>query len=135
MADVYQLQKEFNKPLTNINLPSNMPSTTPSLNKTYTKYNFLKLHERSTPRHLLHDLLINNHLKDPALSLVKSRKDINAIWDRHKFSYGEDVDQKAQPFIQHEQLSQHQRSRSYCIVTYLAGCFHFTFIQFEHTST
>ena len=53
------------------------------------KTNFLKLHERSTPQHLLPDLLINNYLKEPALSLVKSMKDINVIWERLKFSYGD----------------------------------------------
>ncbi|XP_066924259.1 uncharacterized protein [Clytia hemisphaerica] len=53
------------------------------------KSNFLKLHERGTPKHLLPDLLINNYLKDPALSLVKSIKDIDTIWDRLKFSYGD----------------------------------------------
>ena len=42
-----------------------------------------------TPRTMLPDLLINNYLEDPALSLVKSMKDISEIWDRLKLAYGD----------------------------------------------
>ena len=38
---------------------------------------------------MLPDLLINNYLEDPALSLVKSVKDISEIWDRLKLAYGD----------------------------------------------
>jgi len=85
--DVYK-QKLFNQSKLNIRLEkfSGHQDTTDF----YTfKTNFLKLHEHSTPQHLLPDLLINNYLKEPALSLVKSMKDINAIWERLKFSYGD----------------------------------------------
>ena len=49
---------------------------------------FAKLYEKQTPRKMLPDLLINNYLEDPALSLVKSEKDISEIWDRLKLAYG-----------------------------------------------
>ena len=38
---------------------------------------------------MLPDLLINNYLEDPALSLVKCVKDISGIWDRLKSAYGD----------------------------------------------
>ncbi len=53
------------------------------------KSNFNKLYERTTPKHLLPELLKNNHLKDPALSMVKSLSDIDAIWSQLKFAYGD----------------------------------------------
>ena len=37
---------------------------------------FEKLYKKRTPRTRLLDLLINNYLEDPALSLVKNVKDI-----------------------------------------------------------
>ena len=50
---------------------------------------FEKLYEKRTPKTMLPDLLINNYLEDPALSLVKSVKDISEIWDRLKSAYGD----------------------------------------------
>ena len=50
---------------------------------------FEKLYEKRTPKTMLPDLLINNYLEDPALSLVKSVKDISEIWDRLKLAYGD----------------------------------------------
>ena len=41
---------------------------------------FEKLYEKRNPRKILPDLLINNYLEDPALSLVNSVKDISEIW-------------------------------------------------------
>ena len=49
---------------------------------------FERLHLRVTPTHLLPDLLKNNFLDDPALSLVKNLDDINEIWNRLKLTYG-----------------------------------------------
>ena len=49
---------------------------------------FEKLYEKRTPRKTLPDLLINDYLEDPALSLVKSVKDISEIWDQLKSAYG-----------------------------------------------
>ena len=49
---------------------------------------FEKLFEKRTPRTILPDLLINNYLEDPALSLVKSVRDISEIWVRIKLAYG-----------------------------------------------
>eukprot|EP00794_Sanderia_malayensis_P021005 gene21005-23057_t len=52
-----------------------------SMKSAYTDLsNFNQLYERTTPTHLLPELLKNNHLKDPALSMVKSLSDIDAIW-------------------------------------------------------
>ena len=50
---------------------------------------FEKLHERCTPKRMLPDLLKNNYLEDPALSIVKSVDDIKEIWDRLKSAYGD----------------------------------------------
>ena len=36
---------------------------------------------------MLPDLLINNYLEDPALSLFKNVKDISQIWGRLKLAY------------------------------------------------
>ena len=49
---------------------------------------FEKVHLRNTPKKLLPDLLINNHLSEPALSLVKGLTDIDIIWDRLIKAYG-----------------------------------------------
>jgi len=49
---------------------------------------FEKLHAKRTPKNCLPDLLKNNYLGEPALSLVKHLDDIQEIWDRLKSSYG-----------------------------------------------
>ena len=53
------------------------------------KSQFEKLHLKITPRQLLPDLLKNNYLVDPALSLVKRLDDIEEIWKRLFRSYGD----------------------------------------------
>lgn len=53
------------------------------------KSKFEKLHLRTTPKHLLADLLKNNFLCDPALSCVKTLDDIEEIWKRLQFAYGD----------------------------------------------
>ena len=50
---------------------------------------FEKIHLQSTPTRLLPDLLKNNFLADPALTLVKSLNDIASIWKRLKEAYGD----------------------------------------------
>lgn len=50
---------------------------------------FEKLYLRTTTKRLLPDLLINNHLSEPALSLVKHLGDISEIWARLKAVYGD----------------------------------------------
>ncbi|XP_066923000.1 uncharacterized protein [Clytia hemisphaerica] len=52
------------------------------------KSKFEKLHLKTTPKHLLADLLKNNYLKEPALSCVKTQDDIDEIWDRLNQAYG-----------------------------------------------
>ena len=49
---------------------------------------FEKIYLYSTPSELLPDLLKNNPLTDPALSLVKSVEKIEEIWKRLKQAYG-----------------------------------------------
>ena len=53
------------------------------------KTNFEKLHLQSTPRKLLPDLLKNNYLAEPALTLIKTLDDIDTIWKRLKDAYGD----------------------------------------------
>ena len=53
------------------------------------KSNFEKLHLRTTPKHLLADLLKNNYLKDPALNSVRTIEDIDEIWTKLQFVYGD----------------------------------------------
>ena len=50
---------------------------------------FEKLYKRSTPKHLLPDLLKNNFLDDAALALVKTVETIEEIWRRLKIAYGD----------------------------------------------
>ena len=50
---------------------------------------FEKLYLRTTTKRMLPDLLINNHLSEPALSLVKHLDNICEIWDRLKGIYGD----------------------------------------------
>ena len=50
---------------------------------------FEKVNSRSTPRRILPDVLKNNFLEDPALSLVKSLDNINEIWKRSVTRYGD----------------------------------------------
>ena len=50
---------------------------------------FEKLHKKSTPSSVLPDLLKNNYLDGPALSLVKGIDKIDEIWTRLKSSYGD----------------------------------------------
>jgi len=52
------------------------------------KTNFEKMHVSSTPTHLLPDLLKNNYLAGPALSMVKSNESIDSIWERLKEAFG-----------------------------------------------
>ena len=78
----------FNKLSLNIKLEpfSGYDSTTDF----YTfKSNFEKIHLQSTPNQLLPDLLKNNFLVDPALTLVKSIDDINRIWRLLEDAYGD----------------------------------------------
>ena len=84
--DVYK-QKLFNTSKLNINLQKFFGADTDDF---YTfKDKFDKLHLHTTPKHLLPELLKNNFLKGPALSMVKSMTDIDEIWRQLKFAYGD----------------------------------------------
>ena len=50
---------------------------------------FLKVYERTTPKRMLSDVLKNNLLEGPALSLVTSVDDISEIWARLKAAFGD----------------------------------------------
>ena len=50
---------------------------------------FEKLYLRSTPKKHLPDLLKNNYLDNPALSMVRSLDNITEIWERLKKVYGD----------------------------------------------
>ena len=50
---------------------------------------FEKVHKKSTPKALLPDLLKNNFLENPALSLVQHVNNIDEIWLRLKAAYGD----------------------------------------------
>ena len=50
---------------------------------------FLKGHKRTTPTRMMPDILKNNLLEGPALSLVHSVNDIDKIWARLKAAYGD----------------------------------------------
>ncbi|XP_066927276.1 protein BCAP-like [Clytia hemisphaerica] len=50
---------------------------------------FNKIHLQTTPTKLLPDLLKNNFLRGPALSLVKNIPDIDEIWTALKAAYGD----------------------------------------------
>lgn len=50
---------------------------------------FEKVYSRTTPKRLMPDLLKNNHLDEPALSLVRFMDNIDEIWTRLKDSYGD----------------------------------------------
>ena len=50
---------------------------------------FEKLYSRTTPKRFAADLLKNNFLSEPALSLVRGVDDIREIWRRLKTAYGD----------------------------------------------
>ena len=58
-----------------------------------------KLHLKSTPKHLFPDLLKNNYLENPALSIVKHIKNIEEIWRRLKEAYGDSQTMLAKKII------------------------------------
>lgn len=53
------------------------------------KTNFNKLHQRQTPIDVLPDLLKNNFLKGPALTMVRSLTNIDDIWKQLQFAFGD----------------------------------------------
>ena len=53
------------------------------------KDEFEKLHLRTTPKTMLPELLRNNYLENPALSLVKNTQNIDEVWKRLKKAYGD----------------------------------------------
>ncbi|XP_066933763.1 uncharacterized protein [Clytia hemisphaerica] len=84
--DVYK-QKLFNNSKLNITLHKFSGADTDDFYTFKDKFN--KLHLHTTPKHLLPELLKNNFLKGPALSMVKSMNDIDNIWKQLKFAYGD----------------------------------------------
>ncbi|MCH2406264.1 MAG: hypothetical protein MK200_08745, partial [Nitrosopumilus sp.] len=81
-------QELFKEGKLNINLPKF--SGFDSKVDYYTfKSDFLKLHERTTPKRLMPDLLKKNFLDGSALSLVSSLDNIDNIWAQLKEAYGD----------------------------------------------
>ena len=81
-------QSKFNNLLLNIKLSKFRGYNLPVDIFTFQR-DFEKLYLKSTPKSMLSDLLKNNFLEDPALSLVKSVNDIAEIWIRLKQAYGD----------------------------------------------
>jgi len=79
--------KLFKESSINIKLP-HFKGYYSSINIYEFQNDFEKLHLRRTPRKLLPDLLKNNYLEEPALSIVKNLDDMDTIWERLKSTYG-----------------------------------------------
>ena len=81
-------QKSFNKSSLNIKL-----GTFSGYNSDIDIYTFQdqfeKIKLKETPKNLLPDMLKNNYLEEPALTLVKNVTDVDEIWKRLKDSYGD----------------------------------------------
>ena len=73
---------------------------------------FEKLYLKSTPRSMIPELLKNNYLEDPALSLVKSVNNIDEIWARLKRAYGDPKIMLTKKLNEIEQLEFIWRKRS-----------------------
>ena len=89
-SDVKELDKEkkFKEASLNINLGK--VSGYNSNKDFYTfKDEFEKLYLRITPTRMLPELLKNNHLDGPALTLVKHVDEVDEIWKRLKKTYGD----------------------------------------------
>ena len=81
-------QELFNESKLKINLPKF--SGYESKIDIYTfQSKFMKVHKRTTPTRMMPDVLKNNLLEGPALSLVRSVTDIDEIWKRLKAAYGD----------------------------------------------
>ena len=79
--------RQFNK--SNLNIKLDKFTGYDSKIDYYTfRSSFEKMHLQSTPKRLLPDLLKNNFLADPALTLVESLNDIDLIWQRLSDVYG-----------------------------------------------
>ena len=86
------LSRELDKDQSNkhINIKLNKFSGYESSIDYYTfRTNFEKLHLETTPTRFLPDLLKNNYLSDPALTLVRSLTTVDEIWERLKSAYGD----------------------------------------------
>ena len=72
----------------NINLPKFSGYDSPLDIYTF-QTEFEKLNGRTSTKRVLPDLLINNHLSEPALSLVKHVDNMPEIWERLKATFGD----------------------------------------------
>ena len=81
-------EKSFNMSKMNIELPK-FKNYDSSMDIYTFQTLFEKLHSKNTPKKFLPDLLKNNYLEEPALSIVKNVTDISDIWERLKASYGD----------------------------------------------
>ena len=74
---------------------------------------FEKFHLRTTPKHLLPDLLKINYLESTALSLVKDSNDIDEIWKRLKKSFGDPQVMLTKKLQQFDKLNVSMKSKSH----------------------
>ena len=81
-------QKLFNESKLRINLPKVSGCET-KLDIYSLQSEFLKIYERTTLKRMMLDLLKNNLLEGPALSMVKNMTDIEDICKRLKGAYGD----------------------------------------------
>ena len=81
-------QKSFNKSSLGIKLDK-FKGYNSNIDVYTFKDQFEKVHLKETPKNLLPDLLKNNFLDEPALSLVKNVTDVDEIWQRLKDAYGD----------------------------------------------
>lgn len=81
-------RKRFNTSKINIEVPKFGGYNSPLDFFTF-KSQFEKLCTKDFPAEVLPDLLKNNYLKDPALSLVKRLDKMKEIWDRLQKAYGD----------------------------------------------
>ena len=85
-----ELDKEKHSSNTHLNIKLDKFYGYESSTDYYTfRSNFEKVYAKSTPTRLLPDLLKNNFLADPALTLVRSIDNIEDIWLRLKRAYGD----------------------------------------------
>ena len=80
--------QQFKEKILNIKLAKFSGLNSPRDYYTF-KDEFEKLHLRATLKTMLPELLRNNYLEDPALSLVKNIQNIDEIWKRLRKTYGD----------------------------------------------
>ena len=79
--------------------------------------NFEKMHCSSTPRNLLPDLLKNNYLAGPALTMVKTLESIDSIWERLMEAFGDPRVMLSQKLQEVQTIEFHKKDSKKLIAT------------------